>query len=208
MLSQRTMLRLLTRLRGGPRGAEMLQVPKGRVRLANGRKRRVPAFQLDVRPVTNEDWEQFVEATGARRPHWMYKPGFGELSQPVVGITYSEAAAYAHWVGKRLPTELEWLRAARGNDARPYPWGEAYPSPGLTHFGLHKNGAPSHVTQSLRSKGAGPWGHHDLAGNVWEWCRGAILKGGFWGSQDPNIDTRRKEDSNCISGGIGFRCAL
>lgn len=186
----------------------MRLVPGGRVRLPSGRKKRVGAFLLDERPVTNADWEAFVQATGARRPHWMYRPGFGDLERPVVGVSYGEARAYARWAGKRLPSELEWLRAARGDDQRPYPWGEARPDGALAHFGKGGRGGPAPCDQAQRRSGAGPFGHHDLVGNVWEWCEGGVLKGGFWGSWDPLIDLRRVERPDAEAGGVGFRCAL
>ncbi|PKN58593.1 MAG: hypothetical protein CVU56_04945 [Deltaproteobacteria bacterium HGW-Deltaproteobacteria-14] len=189
------------------RGAEMLPVPTGRVRLGAGRRRRVRGFQLDARPVTNGDWEAFVQATRARRPPWMYRPGFGDPERPVVGVTYDEARAYACWAGKRLPSEAEWVRAARGDDARAFPWGNAAASAARAHFARGARGGPAPTGVDVRPEGRGPWGHADLCGNVWEWCEGGALRGGFWGSAELGIDLRLAERPDIGSGGIGFRCA-
>lgn len=186
--------------------AHMTPVPGGRVVL-DGRPRRVRSFQLDERPVTNHEYAAFVKATGARRPAWMHKPGFGDPEQPVVGVTWPEALRYARWAGKRLPTEREWLRAARGDDQRRYPWGNAPPEPARAHFN-RKKGAPAPVEDAGdRHAGIAPFGHRDLCGNVWEWCSEGVLRGGFWGAPTVSIDQRLVDKPDRISGGYGFRCA-
>ena len=96
----------------------MLQVPGGKVRVGEGRKRRVRSFRLDLRPVTNGEFLEFLMASGGAPPPWMFRLGFDDPEQPVVGVTLHQARAYARWVGKRLPTEAEWLWAARGQEER------------------------------------------------------------------------------------------
>ncbi|MCC6625709.1 MAG: formylglycine-generating enzyme family protein [Deltaproteobacteria bacterium] len=182
----------------------MRPVPRGLVRV--GRRRRlVWGFELDVRPVSNADWLAFLQATtGAGRPAraacpaWMYRPGFDDPDQPVVGITQAEARAFARWAGKRLPTEAEWLRAA-GPDA--YPWGAAPASKGRAVFGAKAPAAPG------RPDGRGPFGHEDLVGNVWERLADGVARGGFWGSADPRREARLVIGPDEISAGIGLRCA-
>ena len=138
----------------------------------------------------------------------MHRRGFDDPEQPVVGITYKEARAYARWAGKRLPTEAEWIRAARASQAKPYPWGDATPQQGLAWVDNGPKGAPAVVSNSReRLGGAGPFGHRDLIGNVWEWIACGRLKGGFWGKGGFDIDDRLEDKKDRVSAGYGFRCA-
>jgi len=191
------------------RGSEMLPIPGGLVRLPAGGIRLIGSYQLDVRPVSNADYALFIQATGASRPPWMHRPGFGEPEQPVVGITLVEARRYARWAGKRLPSAAEWVRAGMGTDRRPYPWGEGEPDTGLAHFGRGRSGRPSPVEDvaQRRSGGSGPFGHFDLLGNVWEWCTDGVARGGFWGSEKLTMALGLETEPLTVSGGIGFRCA-
>ena len=88
----------------------------------------VVAFYIDRFPVTNAEYKVFVEATRHEHPaHW--RRGTwpeGKADHPVVQVTWESAAAYAVWAGKRLPTEQEWEKAARGVDGRRWPWGNAF----------------------------------------------------------------------------------
>ncbi len=189
------------------RGSEMLPVPRGRARVL-GRRVYVRKFRLDVRPVTNAEYASFMRETQRSRPPWMHRPGFGEPEQPVVGVTYSDARAFARWAGKRLPTEAEWVRAARSSSDQPYPWGDIHPEAAHAHFRRGSRGAPADVTDpASRKPGDAPFGHRDLLGNVWEWCRGGGLRGGFWGSRDLSIELRMEGGTEITAGGVGFRCA-
>ncbi len=203
------LIRLMTRLRRRRFGASLVGVPRGRVRDAQGRRLRVRSFHLDVRPVTNAEYLRFSQETGRETPHWMFRSGFDDPHQPVVGVCYDDAAAFARWAGKRLPTAKEWLRAARGDDTRAYPWGEGYPEAGDAHFDQGQHGSPAQVADGRgRSGGAGPFGHLDLAGNVWEWCAEGVLLGGFWGSKRLCLDERLRPTRDDTSAGYGFRCAV
>lgn len=187
---------------------DMLPIPAGRAYLSDARRVHVGPFYLDSRPVSNTQYARFLRVTGRPTPPWMYRPGFGEPEQPVVGVTFDDASAYAKWQGKRLPSEREWVRAARGDDQRTYPWGDAPPDMAFTHFFRGAKGAPAPVEGVVeRPAGRGPFGHIDLCGNVWEWCNDGVLKGGFWGSKDVRIDAQINEPLDRVSGGIGFRCA-
>lgn len=159
----------------------------------------VPAFAIDVYPVTNAQYLMFMEAggykekkywsqdawewragEGAEHPafwsqrdgEWLYRTMFSEILLPPdwpVYVSHAEAAAYAHWQGKRLPTEAQWHRAAYGTpagDARPYPWGEEPPESRHGNFDFQR-WTPTPV--NAHPAGASAFGVVDLLGNGWEW---------------------------------------
>ncbi|MBM4045912.1 MAG: hypothetical protein FJ279_12410, partial [Planctomycetes bacterium] len=128
----------------------------------------VDGFYIDKCEVTNADYKKFVDATNGRAPAgWPDgKIPEGKENHPVTHVTWHEAAEYAKWAGKRLPTEAEWEKAARGTDGRLYPWGAEFDS-------LKCNtkeadvGSPTEVGKYL--EGQSPYGCLDMAGNVYEW---------------------------------------
>jgi len=91
-------------------------------------RRTLAPFYIDLAPVTNADYLEFVRSAGHPAPlHWpSARPPQGREYHPVVGVTWFDAAAYSDWTGKRLPTEAEWEKAARGTDGRLYPWGNEF----------------------------------------------------------------------------------
>jgi formylglycine-generating enzyme required for sulfatase activity len=132
----------------------------------------VRGFFLDETEVTNEAYGACVDA-GTCRPHDPKSAAVNKLGedrmyrkprQPVSAVSWDDATAYCASVGKRLPTEAEWERAARGDDGRRFPWGDEPPTHERAVFGE----APTAEVGS-RPAGRGPYGHLDLAGNVWEW---------------------------------------
>jgi len=148
---------------------------------------RVPAFFIDRHEVTNEAYEIFVKATGHRPPeHWPNGEVSEEIARlPVVDVTYGDATAYARWAGKRLPTELEWERAARGDDNRRFPWGnhfddreEAVAEGDREKARKAKDSNRANSVEADKGgilevgsfpKGKSPFGALDMGGNVWEW---------------------------------------
>jgi formylglycine-generating enzyme required for sulfatase activity len=138
----------------------------------------VAAFWLDRTEVTNAAYLACVQAgkcapyrdNVARSFGAGPESGFRADEQPVVGVSFQDAQAYCAFRGKRLPREAEWERAARGDDQRTFAWGNDQPSPAFACFG-RKVGARGATTDRVGShaRGAGPFGHLDLTGNVWEW---------------------------------------
>jgi len=133
-------------------------------------------FWMSVYPVTNEQYARFMAETGQPTPASFSDRRFNDPAQPVVTVSWQDAAAFTRWLtGKRagilvrLPTEAEWEYAARGTDGRRYPWGNEQPDSSRATFGLpYDTGRPAVVGHT--PGGVSPFGVHDLAGNVWEWC--------------------------------------
>lgn len=144
------------------------------------------AFYIDKYEVTNAQFRAYARITGASLPPENLNPLFSEDRQPVVGVTWTEAEAYCHWRGGRLPTEAQWEKAARGTDGRTYPWGEEAPGGdfavmdlggrcGRTNWADPSAGpVPGEFCHTMpvgsRPRGASPYGLLDMAGNAWEWC--------------------------------------
>ena len=189
----------------------------------DGKTLTLPAFYVDETEVSNAEYRRFCEATGHTAPqteNYQTHP-----DDPVSNVSYEDAQAYASWAGKRLPSEEEWEKAARGTDARDFPWGDT-PWTDLVPAELQ----PVTSQESRRS----PYGAYNMAGNVWEWTSTAytpqpaeldamkrllagqsfssswqVMKGGSFspgGSERFAISNRRGLPSNGRSPWIGFRC--
>ena len=126
------------------------------------------AFWIDRFPVTNKDYKRFVDATGHRRPpHWVTGTYQRQHERhPVTNVSHKDANAYAEWVGKRLPTEAEWEKAARGTIGQTYPWGDAFRKDNVNSSNDYGGTTP--VDQF--TGGSSPYGVMDMCGNVMEWC--------------------------------------
>ena len=142
-------------------------------------------FWIDVHPVSNARFAHFLEARGYEEPQWWTpegwlwrckhrvgrpllwgEPGWDGPEQPVTGVSWYEADAYSRWAGKRLPTDAEWERAARGTDGRRYPWGDAWPANDTANFDSRVGRT---TPAGLYPAGASPCGCHDMSGNVNNW---------------------------------------
>jgi formylglycine-generating enzyme required for sulfatase activity len=128
------------------------------------------AFFLDKTEVTQSAYQTCVDAGACHPPDpgTLVKGGakFKGPQKPVTGVSWFDASAFCKWKDKRLPREAEMEKAARGTDARHFPWGSEQPTPEITVFGTSW---PDDV--GTHPKGRGPYGHDDLGGNVWEWMQ-------------------------------------
>ncbi len=178
-----------------PKG--MVRVPAGEFSMGNddGGQHEKPlhkvfldSYYIELHEVTNAEYHVFwIADGGANSDHTpvSYGAKLGlenwptiaktKPDQPVVGVSWHDAVAYAKWVGKRLPTEAEWEKAARGTDRRLWPWGNAF-SLRIRGTKIHANvwnnvdgyqDGPAPV--GTYPTGASPYGVLDMAGNVWEW---------------------------------------
>lgn len=155
-----------------------LEQPIHRVRLS--------PFRIGKHPVTNEQYRRFLEANpGYRKPAFWGEESFNGPRQPVVGVSWEDAMAYCNWAGLALPTEAQWEAAARGTDARRYPWGEEEPAPELANYGTL---AGKTTPVDDHSAGAGPFGTVDMAGNVAEWCADVLDPEAYAKRQDGQLD--------------------
>jgi len=184
-------------------------------------------FLIGKTPVTNEQFGSFCQATGSTPSRetldWAARSG---PRAPVVHLTWHEANNYCRWAGLRLPTESEWEKAARGPQARRYPWGDTLALDRAWHE-ANSQGRPREV--GVLDRGASPFGCLDMAGNVWEWCLGwaeptpdgtetvvsgrkpwRVARGGAWtnGTWSLRTSLRLPVDPDLPHSSLGFRVAL
>ena len=124
-------------------------------------------YFIDKFEVSNDQYGEFMKATGHAGPAYWDDPRLNKPNQPVVGVNWFDASAFCEYKGKRLPTESEWERAARGPNGLRYPWGNEL-DPLKANYGLTRSGT---LPVDSVPEGASPFGLHHMAGNVFEWVQ-------------------------------------
>ena len=232
----------------GKDGAPMVLVPAGEFMMGSREGDKIvvdnerPAhpvyldtFFIDKYEVTTSQYAKFFKTTNRPPPaFWSEHVLETHGRKPVVGVDWNVAMAYCAWAGKRLPTEAEWEKAARGTDQRVYPWGNGQPSHTLANSGkigdFDDYGALTDVGSF--EQGKSPYGTYDMAGNVWEWTADwydenyyskssdrnpkgpssgklRVLRGGSWTFVPFNGRSalRLGVEPSGLDHDIGFRCA-
>ena len=193
----------------------------------------LPAYWMDVTEVTNAQFAAFVQATGYQTDAeknnasrtWRAEYTGGKDEHPAVRVTWNDAIAYCQWAGKRLPTEAEWEKAARGPEGFAYPWGNTYDA-------AKANGRDSGLRTTAPAgsypRGGSLYGLVDMAGNAREWTVDPgylpypgnavsspyygnslrVLRGGGWFDAAADLRTTRRNPTspNAANWDIGFRC--
>ena len=220
----------------------MIAIPAGEFTMGSDReierpshKVSVPAFEMDQFEVTNEQFASFVKATAYKTTAektgdsmaWSAYAA-GKPNNPVVKVSWNDAVAYCQWTGKRLPTEAEWEKAARGTDGRLYPWGNEW---ALGKANTKEAGYRGTTITGSLPGGASPYGVMDMAGNVAEWTsdwfqpypgypggdsaaqffgqKYRVIRGGGWFSDKEMVRTTTRSCSSVdlANDDVGFRCA-
>jgi formylglycine-generating enzyme required for sulfatase activity len=212
-----------------------VRVPDGPAIMDNGRRVTFPALLADKHEVSNQQYRYCVEAQRCAPPdepagHAHFADGDNSL--PVVYVTAYDAAQFCAWLGRRLPTEPQWERIARGTHGARYPWGNAPPVPGQANIGLggrYPKGLVPVGDPAFRSGDSGD-GVEQLIGNVQEWTATRVRPGkepvvllGSWNGSDrvPSlavIGGGYQDDAASVTGSLtpgdpsavdsetGFRC--
>nr|MBI3614118.1 SUMF1/EgtB/PvdO family nonheme iron enzyme [Nitrospirota bacterium] len=227
----------------GSDGAPMVLIPAGEFTMGihQGEPNERPAhrvslnaFYIDKYEVTTSLYAQFLEKTKRPPPeYWDKISKLSDENRPVIGVNWHDATDYCQWAGKRLPTEAEWEKAARGGDERLFPWGNGAPTRRHANFGTRTwNGYAILSPVGELESGVSVFGVHDMAGNVWEWVadwfdpkfyknspsqnpagpmsgNDRVLRGGSWSSGASGLRSTIRH-AFAPSYGLatfGFRCA-
>jgi len=218
----------------GKDGAPMVFVPAGEFPMGSneGRDDEKPvhqifldAYYIDKYEVTVGQYAKFLEATSMNAPPmWTTMDQPPHRKRPVVNVDWEDANNYCEWAEKRLPTEAEWEKAARGTDGRIYPWGNDPPNHLRANYGGKEkwNKHTVLVPVGQLKNGQSPYGISDLAGNVWEWVsdwydpnyyatspprnptgpetgKYKVLRGGSWDLAPEHLRSARRDFNNPLS---------
>jgi formylglycine-generating enzyme required for sulfatase activity len=189
------------------------------------------AFWIDRTEVTNAQYKQCVQAGKCMASDFASESKYMGDTQPVIGMEWEDAANYCQWVGRQLPSEAQWEKAARGTDGRLYPWGDQKPTCDITVYAPKPtdHGCGQETTWPVGSKpqGASPYGALDMGGNVFEWVQDTyagypgttyqdpqygqgfhIVRGGSWFEDARYVTTtlRQKHMQGASYTDVGFRC--
>jgi len=184
------------------------------------------AFFIDICPVTNAQYAEFIRDGGYERKELWSAEGWGFVQAcgwqgtsepceelppdvPVCGVSYFEAEAYARWCGKRLPTFQEWEKACRGTDGRRWPWGDTFDVTRCNtadRFESDEDWEPTPV--GMFPTGVSPYGCLDMVGNIWEWIQDVMVIGGAFVSHmhDSNGCEYHGQEPHYRPHKVGFRC--
>lgn len=200
-------------------------------------------FYIDKFELTNGRYLEFVTATNHRVPQnpknatrnlWQGDTITESLAdRPVINVDWADANAYCQWAGKRLPTEAEWEKAAKGTADRRFPWGNVEPTNKHLNFNQQWIGEKTLMPVGSYELGKSPFGVYDMAGNVWEWVNDwydakyyekspaknptgpetgtkRVLRGSGWQNETPTVRifTRVDSDPTIRNESTGFRCAM
>ena len=228
----------------GTDGAPLIFIPAGEFLMGSqaGQEDERPAhhvyldaFYIDKYEVTTGRYAKFMRVQRPTRPFkWQEALRGRQAEKPVIGVDWYDAKEYCEWAGRRLPTEAEWEKAARGTDHRTYPWGEDAPTRAYTNAGQRAwKGYDTLTAVGSHAPGHSPDGVADLSGNVWEWIadrydqryyetspsrnpRGPstgplrVLRGGAWNNDATTIRgaNRAAYAPAMRRNDVGFRCAM
>ena len=195
-------------------GAVMVFVPAGPVPVGSvegdGDERPVHTVELDGFYIDKHEvsWRRlkrsgiaYSEDPHSRRP-MPHAPDWGiRDGEPAVNVSWHDARRYAEWAGKRLPTEAEWEKAARGTDQRRFPWGDSDPDPERAVWRGHPVAAVSTAPVDCCAAGASPYGALNMAGNVYEWCEDVYEADYYSRSPADNPVNRGPGRSRVLRGG-------
>lgn len=229
----------------GDEGREMVEIPEGPFTMGydQGNPDEAPAhpvylqaFFIDLKEVTQSEYDRFVKMTKREEPKVpVFEEDISKLTDPdfpVVGVGWNDGFGYCRWAGKRLPTEAEWEKAARGEGRRMYPWGNEF-SYTFSNVDGDDDGFPYLAPVGSYEVGRSPYGVYDMTGNVAEWVADSyhpkyyqytpfrdppgpeasefkVIRGGTWRDSKLNARVTKRFSAKMwrTDATMGFRCAL